>query len=62
MIGGGCHPENFNEFVVHKTEPKKYPFSGIGLVRENPNDTIEIFYSNATEQEGVDEVLKPKHY
>ncbi len=59
-MGGGCHPENFYKFVVHKTESRKYPFSGIGLVRENPNDTIEIFYSNATEQEGVNEVLTAK--
>ncbi len=59
-MGGGCHPEEYYMFIIEETEFRKYPRSIIGLVRENSNDTIEIFYSNATEQEGVNEVLTAK--
>ena len=60
LIVSGCKGEEWHSFVVERTEPRKYPFSGIGLLRENPNDTIEIFYSNATAKRGVNEVLTAK--
>ena len=61
LIVSGCFKDDeWYSFVVERTEPRKYPFSGIGLLRENPNDTIEIFYSNATAKRGVNEVLTAK--
>ena len=60
IIVSGCKGEEWHSFVVERTKPRKYPFSGIGLLRENPNDTIEIFYSNATPKRGVNEVLTAK--
>lgn len=60
LVYMGCPYTDFYRLVIHKTEPRKHPFSGIGLVRDNPKDSIEIWYSNATNNFGVNEVLHSK--
>lgn len=52
--------EEYGRFNLEEIRTEKLPFSGIGLVRENPMDTIEIWYANATEEEGINEIKNIK--
>ncbi|NME71507.1 hypothetical protein [Flammeovirga aprica] len=46
-----------DKFIVKGRDTLLHPFSGIGIVRESDADTLDIWYTSATNQKGVNEIL-----